>query len=200
MSKIFKFMFGCVFLGTIGFGQVVLAQECFIGEVRWFGGDFAPRGWAILQGQLLPIQQNQALFSILGTQYGGDGRTTFGLPDLRGRTAIGVGQGPGLSNRNHGAKGGTERHRLTLPELPSHTHQARGTNAPGTATSPGGKVLAQSNKNGTKPYTEGKRQVVVGMAPAAIAPTGGNQPHENMSPYLVLTPIMCLQGLYPSRN
>ncbi len=192
-------IYATVLIGLLGHGTIALAQECFIGEVKWFGGNFAPRGWASLEGQLLPINQNQALFSILGTTYGGDGRTTFGLPDLRGRSPMGRGQGPGLSNRPLGQKGGKERHRLRLQEMPGHTHQMRGVNQGGTQEFPGGNLIAGSNTKGSKSFVPTSKQVTT-LSPATISPVGGNQPHDVMSPYLVLTPIMCLQGVYPSRN
>jgi len=192
-------LYSLFFMIFFGAGTIAYAQECFIGEVRWFGGNFAPRGWAVLEGQLLPVNQNQALFSILGTQYGGDGRTTFGLPDLRGRSLLGKGQGPGLSNRRIGEKGGEERHRLTVQEMPGHTHEARGANLKGTQEFPGGNLIAGPNKGNSQAFVPMTRQITP-LAPATIGAAGGNQPHEIMSPFAVLTPIMCLQGVFPSRN
>ncbi|MDH4194534.1 MAG: tail fiber protein [Nitrospirota bacterium] len=192
-------LYSLLLMIILGTGTLAHAQECFIGEVRWFGGNFAPRGWAVLEGQLLPINQNQALFAILGTQYGGDGRTTFGLPDLRGRSLLGKGQGPGLSNRRIGEKGGEERHRLTVQEMPVHAHEARGANVKGTEEFPGGNLIAGSNKGNSSAFVPRSKQITP-LSPATIGPAGGNQFHDIMSPYAVLTPIMCLQGVFPSRN
>ncbi len=171
--------------------------DCFLGEVMMFGGNFAPRGWLFLDGQLLSISQNQSLFAILGTTYGGDGRTSFALPDLRGRVAIHPGQGPGLTPRNPGESGGTETE--TLDEIPSHTHTLEAsTNAP-ASTDPMGRVLGQpvsaeiySTVNETPAEEE--------MSPAAIGVTGQNQGHNNTQPSRVLNYIICLQGVFPSRN
>ena len=199
MRYLRMWIYSLLVMSLLGSGSVALAQDCFIGEVRWFGGNFAPRGWAILEGQLLPVSQNPALFSILGTQYGGDGRTTFGLPDLRGRSLLGKGQGPGLAHRRIGEKGGQERHQLTVQELPAHSHQARGANVKGTQEFPGGNLIASPNKGKAKTFVPTTKQPTP-LSPATIGQTGGNQPHAVMSPYTVLTPIMCLQGVFPSRN
>lgn len=187
------------FLILMGMGTLVHAQECLLGEVKWFGGNFTPRGWAKLEGQLLPINQNQALFSILGTTYGGDGRTTFGLPDLRGRSLLGQGQGPGLSDHRLGQKGGEERHQLGIQEIPSHSHEARGANVKGTEEFPGGNLIAGPNRGKSASFVPTTNQVVP-LSPATIGVTGGNQPHNVMSPYTVLTPIMCMIGVFPSRQ
>lgn len=168
--------------------------EPYIGEIMMFGGNFCPRGWGNADGQLLPVSQNQALFSILGTTYGGDGRTTFALPDMRGRVAIHVGQGPGLSNRQNGSKGGAETHTLNVSELPSHSHSLQATNNSGSSRKPEGKVPAKTRK---KAYgSAGSTQ----MAPQAVSSVGGGQPHNNMQPFLTIRYCMALQGLYPSRN
>jgi microcystin-dependent protein len=192
-------IYALLVMSLLGSGSVALAQECMIGEVKWFGGNFAPRSWAILEGQLLPVSQNSALFSVLGTQYGGDGRTTFGLPDLRGRSLLGKGQGPGLVNRRIGEKGGQERHQLTVQELPAHSHQARGANVKGTQEFPGGNLIAGSNNKRSKSFVPTAKQTTP-LSPATIGTVGGSKPHAVMSPYTVLTPIMCLQGVFPSRN
>jgi microcystin-dependent protein len=192
-------LFSLFFMIFFGAGTMAYAQECFIGEVRWFGGNFAPRGWTVLEGQLLPVNQNPALFSILGTQYGGDGRTTFGLPDLRGRSLVGKGQGPGLSNRRIGEKGGEERHRLTVQEMPAHTHEARGANLKGTQEFPGGNLIGSSAVRKSQAFVPTTKQTTP-LSPATIGVSGGNEFHQIMSPYAVLTPIMCLQGIFPSRN
>ena len=199
MRYLRMWIYSLLVMSFLGSGSVALAQDCFIGEVRWFGGNFAPRGWAILEGQLLPVSQSPALFSILGTQYGGDGRTTFGLPDLRGRSLLGKGQGPGLANRHLGEKGGQERHRLTVQEIPAHSHQAQGVNVKGTQGLPGGNLIAGSNNGKSKSFVPTTQQTAP-LSPATISLAGGSQPHAVMSPYIVLTPIICIQGVYPSRN
>ena len=170
------------------------AQECFIGEVRLFAGNFAPRNWALCDGQLLPINQNQALFSILGTTYGGDGRTNFGLPDLRGRVPIHEGSGPGLTPRTLGQKGGAEAHVLTVQEMPAHTHTLNARNQRGNANNPAGNVLARKrNFYSTQPQN-------AMLSDSAIGTTGGGEAHNNMPPFQALSYIICLQGLFPSRN
>ena len=199
MQSLRIWIYSLLVMSFLGSGSVALAQECLIGEVKWFGGNFAPRGWAITEGQLLSISQNPALFSILGTSYGGDGRSTFGLPDLRGRSLLGKGQGSGLSNRRLGQKGGKERHQLTVQELPAHIHQARGANVRGTENFPGGHLIAGYNKGKFKAFVPASNRIAP-LSKATIGKTGGNQSHEVMGPYTVLTPIMCLQGVFPSRN
>ena len=170
------------------------AQEPFIGEIRMFAGNFAPRGWALCDGQILQIVQNTALFSILGTTYGGDGQTTFGLPDLRGRFPIGQGQGPGLSSRQIGEMAGAEAVTLTTAQMPAHTHVARAKGAAGTTSAPGNNVAAA----GRNLYSTAAPDVALSVA--AIAATGGSQTHENMPPYLGITFIIALEGIYPPRN
>jgi len=173
------------------------AQECFIGEVRMFAGNFAPRNWAFTDGQLLAISQNTALFSILGTTYGGDGRTTFALPDLRGRTAIHVGHGPGLTNRRLGEKLGTETNTLTANELPAHSHPLQATTAAGDSNVPTGRLLADDGSD--RIYASGPANT--GMATDSVGqnPTS-NQPVNNMQPSLGINHIICLFGIFPSRS
>jgi len=166
----------------------------FIGEIQWFAGNFAPRGWAFCDGQLLPINQNQALFSILGTTYGGDGRTTFALPDLRSRAPLHRGQGPGLSNRNLGSKGGTETVTLSVAQMPAHTHTAKAKNATGTENVPNDRSLANIRRGYSTDAAD------VAMDESTVGSAGGGQPVNNMQPYLGLNCIIALQGLYPSRN
>lgn len=168
----------------------------FIGEVQWFAGNYAPRGWAFCDGQILPISQYTALFSILGTTYGGDGRTTFALPDMRGRVAIHRGQGPGLSNHPLGQKAGTEAETLTINQLPSHTHGLQASNNAATAATPTGGLPA----NGGRSNLYDTAAANTSMSASAISATGGGQPHNNMQPYVSLSCIIALQGLYPSRN
>ena len=181
-----------------------------IGEIRMFGGNFAPRNWALCDGQLLPISQNQALFSILGTTYGGDGRTTFGLPDLRGRFPMHPGNGPGLTNRNLGQRSGVEDVTLTINQIPSHSHGAV-TNVTeitspdeGNSAIPDDAILAKSGagdpdyapvENANSKLAEDSHE-----AETTVLNTGGSQSHTNMPPFNCVNFIICLEGLYPSRN
>ena len=154
--------------------------------------NFAPKGWAQCNGQLLPINQNQALFSLLGTTYGGDGRVNFGLPDMRGRAAVHIGNGI-----VQGEKAGEEAHTLTAPELPAHTHPLQGATDAADSPKPGGHLLATTAGNLTiyAPFAH-----AVNLAPASISNVGGSQPHSNQSPFIVLNWIIALQGIFPSRN
>jgi microcystin-dependent protein len=173
-------------------------SEPFIAEIRMFGGNFAPRGWAFCNGQLLSIAQNTALFSILGTTYGGDGRTTFGLPDLRSRVPMHWGQGPGLSNRVLGEQGGVEAVALTAQQMPAHTHAANASSGKGNTNSPIGKVWSKDAGVQSATYTGNAPDGA--MAANAIGNAGGSQPHENVPPFLAVSFIIALQGIYPSRN
>jgi microcystin-dependent protein len=170
-------------------------SEPFLGEIKMFAGNFAPQGYALCDGQLLAISQFDALFSLVGTTYGGDGRTTFGLPDLRGRVPIHMGSGPGRTPRSIGQKSGQERVTLTTPELPSHTHAMQGSSAAADDTQPAGKVLARAAKD---IYIEANPDV--NMAAAAIGNAGGGQSHENMQPFQCINYIIALVGIYPSRS
>ena len=171
-------------------------SEPFVGEIRMFAGNFAPRGWAFCDGQLLAVSQNDALFSLLGTIYGGDGRTTFGLPDLRGRIPIHAGSGPGLSPRRLGAKAGSENETLTISEIPSHTHELKVDTSTGSGTNPSGSYLAASpNVRMYRPIAPNQN-----MAAAAITNTGGSQAHTNLMPTLCIHFIIALVGIYPSRH
>ena len=165
-------------------------SEPFLGEIKIISWNFPPKGWTFCNGQLLPINQNQALFSILGTTYGGDGRQTFGLPNLQGRMPVHVGNGIVL-----GERGGETSHTLNISELPAHNHVPVGNPGAPTAPAPGGNLWASNPNN-----LYSNAQPNSGMNPACILPTGGNQPHENMSPYLVLNFIIALQGIFPSQN
>lgn len=173
-------------------------SEPFVGEIRMFAGNFAPRGWAFCDGQLLAISQNDALFSLLGTIYGGDGRTTFGLPDMRGRIPLHQGQGPGLSSRRLGAKFGDESVTLTTNQLPSHSHGSVACNTAATTDSPQGKVLAKPNTEDM--YTAPTAGTNVSLSPATIINSGGSRSHTNLMPTLCVNFIMALVGIYPSRN
>jgi microcystin-dependent protein len=161
----------------------------YLGEIKIISWNFAPKGWAFCNGQLLPINQNQALFFILGTTYGGDGRVNFGLPNLQGRSPIHVGNGIVL-----GEMGGETAHTLNISELPAHNHVPVGAASAGTLTSAAGNLWSPNSANPFGP-TGG-----AAMNPAAISAVGGNQPHENMSPYLVLNFVIALQGIFPSQN
>ena len=194
MLKTLTFSILFALLVATSLGKHAYAQECFIGEVRLFAGNFAPRNWASCDGQLLPISQNQALFSILGTTYGGDGRTTFALPDLRGRVPIHAGSGPGLSPRTLGQKGGEESHVLTIEELPAHSHTVNARNEKGNTNIPEGNVIAKKKKL----YSTEAPDVT--LKNAAIGETGQGIAHNNMPPFQALEYIICLQGIFPSRN
>lgn len=166
-------------------------SEPFLGEIRPFGFGFTPKGWASCDGQLLLIAQNSALFSLLGTMYGGDGRTTFGLPDLRGRAGMHV-------NRTHtqGERGGEEGVALTAAQIPLHSHTANCSNVLGTQTSPAGKFWAQDSDGNVVFSSAGGAT----MAAAAVGNAGGGQPHPNMQPYLVVNYCIAVQGIFPSRS
>jgi microcystin-dependent protein len=171
-------------------------SEPFVGEIRMFAGNFAPRGWAFCDGQLLAVSQNDALFSLYGTIYGGDGRTTFGLPDLRGRIPLHQGHGPGLSERRLGSKGGAEKVTLTTNQLASHSHSWNANTANGTGEAPAGKVLG--NPQGMRFWEPANQDV--DLASSTIANTGGSQPHTNLMPTLCVHFICALVGIYPSRH
>lgn len=172
-------------------------MEPFLGEIKMFAGNFAPRQWALCEGQLLPINSYQALFSILGTTYGGDGRTSFALPDLRGRAPISPGTGPGLSSRNLGTRGGESTHYLTNVELPAHNHtgQIKASISGGSEDSPSGNHLANHLGAFSEDATSGSK-----LEGVVSYNTGGGQAHSNMQPYLALNYIIALQGIFPSRS
>lgn len=163
--------------------------EPFLSEIRIMSFVFAPKGWALCNGQLLPINQNQALFSLLGTTFGGDGRVNFALPDLRGRTPIHVGSGHTL-----GERGGEQAHTLSIAELPTHTHVLNATSNAGTALTTTGNLLAKANL----PAYRGADNLVA-MAPS-VGNVGGSQAHLNMQPFLTLNFCIALQGIFPSPN
>jgi microcystin-dependent protein len=167
----------------------------FVAEIRIFPFNFAPKGWAFCNGQLLPISQNTALFSLLGTTYGGDGKSTFALPDLRGSAAMHPGQGQGLSLRDLGETSGSETVTLLQSEMPVHTHGLTASEADGVERTPGGQQFA----TGVAVAMYQAPGPVVQMAPQALAPAGGSLPHNNMQPYLTLNFNIALQGVFPSR-
>ena len=173
-------------------------DEGFIGEIRMFGGNFAPRGWALCQGQLLAISSNTALFSILGTTFGGDGRTTFGLPDLRGRVPIQQGSGPGLSSYSLGQHAGQESVTVSGDQMPSHSHAVGCTSENGNQDSPTGHRPAAEAVVGASVW--GDQAASGTMAADMVQNTGGNGAHDNRQPYLAVNFIICLFGVYPSRN
>ena len=162
----------------------------FLGEIKLVSFNFPPKGWAFCNGQLLPINQNQALFSILGTTYGGDGRVNFALPNLQGRVPVHMGDGIIL-----GEVGGEASHVLSIQEMPTHTHAPAGSSGLANQPSAVGHVWGA---NASNPYSNGAGNTA--MNPATISNTGGSQPHENMSPYLVLNFVIALQGIFPSQN
>ena len=168
-------------------------SEPFLAEVRIVGFNFAPRGWAFCDGQILPINQNQSLYSLLGTTYGGDGRTSFALPDLRGRTPMHVGSSNG-TNHALGQKSGEETHTLAANEMPNHDHALKATKENGDAPIPGDTMLA-AYLNG---YRDGTN--LINLRADTVANAGSEQAHENMQPYLVVNFCIALQGLFPSRN
>ncbi len=173
-------------------------SEAFIAEIRIFPFNFAPRGWALCNGQLLPISQNTALFSLVGTNFGGDGRSTFALPNLRGSAPIQPGQGPGLSNYNIGETGGQSTVTLLQSQIPSHTHAVNASNANGNQVGPAGNSFAKpAAARGLKMYGPTANDT---MNPGATSVVGGDQPHENMMPFLVVNYCIALQGIYPARN
>ncbi|MFD2724913.1 phage tail protein [Hyunsoonleella rubra] len=170
-----------------------------------FAGNFAPRGWALCQGQLLPISNYQALFSILGTTYGGDGRTTFALPDLRGRAPIHAGTGPGLTPRRLGAKGGAEQVTLSTPQIPNHDHTATTTTQIAVSTDTGTELNADGNHlaNHTNGYnaTPTDDNELAGVSSSTTTTnTGGSQAHDNMQPSITINYIIALVGIFPSRS
>ncbi|REE80357.1 microcystin-dependent protein [Lutibacter oceani] len=183
-----------------------------MGTIQIFAGNFPPRGWAFCDGQLLAISGNSALFSILGTTYGGDGRTTFALPDLRGRELIGPRRGPGLSDFRLGQRSGTETNTLNNTQLPSHTHIAQGTtkvsNTEGTTNNPDGKVLTVGKAvvDRTTSYNANiygdtaNTNMATNNVAVTVSNTGGNLPINNRSPYLAVNYIIAMVGIFPSRN
>lgn len=170
-------------------------SEPFLAEVRIVGFNFAPRGWAFCDGQILPINQNQSLYSLLGTTYGGDGRTTFALPDLRGRVPIHVGRSDGGQHHSEGQKSGEETHTLSANEMPNHDHLAKASANDGGTPVPTGGVLSQTP---SRIYNDPTN--LVELRAGTVTNVGGGQAHDNMQPYLALNFCIALRGLFPSRN
>lgn len=166
-------------------------SDQYLGEIRTFSGNYAPKGWAMCNGQLLPISNNQALYTLIGTTYGGDGKTTFALPDLRGRIGIHMGTGYPLAQA-----AGTEEVTLTVAQIPAHTHAAGASSQNGTQSSPNNSVWA------TSPLSQYNATIETGttLAADAIGLAGGSQPHDNMMPFVTVTFIIALQGIFPSRS
>jgi microcystin-dependent protein len=171
----------------------------FVAEIRVVGFNFAPKGWAFCNGQLLPLSQNTALFSLLGTVYGGDGKSTFALPNIEGSVVNAPGQGPGLSLYDQGQVGGTETVTLNTSEIPLHTHLMQAVPDPADQTVPS-PVRAFARSKPANAYQTTTNANIVQMAPETIAPTGGSFPHNNMAPYLTLSFVIALQGVFPPRG
>ena len=172
-------------------------SEPFIAEIRIFAGNFAPRGWAFCDGQLLPISQNTALFSLIGTTYGGDGRSTTALPDLQGRVPMHPGRGPGLTSRRLGQRGGTEMITLSEAQMPNHTHQLIASGEDGESTTPSSSNMVGA---GNDMFRSPNGATTGAMADAALPSAGGSQAHNNLQPFIVMNFIIALVGLYPSRG
>jgi len=167
----------------------------FIGEIRYVSFNFAPQGWALCNGQLLSISQNSALFNLIGTTYGGDGKTTFALPDMRGRVPVATGQGVNLTDRIIGSTGGQESVALTGPQMPKHRHALKAVSGAGNSKAPSGNALANSSTVAI--YSNQAPDVT--LQAASMTSQGSGQPHENMQPFLAVTCIIALQGIYPSQ-
>jgi microcystin-dependent protein len=184
-----------IFVCLLNVERVNAGTDPFIGEIMWTASNFCPRGWTQADGQLLSIWQNTALFSLLGTTYGGDGRTTFGLPDMRGRVSVHTGNGAGLGNYRQGQKGGEERVTLTTAQMPSHNHSINASTDQ-SDKSPDGSVLGYSQKN----IYDAPTNASVTLADSAVSNSGGSRSHENRSPYVTMRACIALVGVYPSRN
>jgi len=171
----------------------------FVAEIRIFAFNFAPKGWAFCNGQILPISQNTALFSLLGTTYGGDGKSTFALPNMQGNAPMHPGQGPGLSLHDLGETGGSETVTLLVSEIPAHVHGMMAQNQPAQLPGPGADRTF-SRSSGGFAYKPSPYNQVVSFSPNMLALTGGDQPHNNMMPYLTLNFCIALQGVFPPRS
>jgi microcystin-dependent protein len=175
-------------------------MDPFVAEIRIFPFNFPPKGWAFCNGQLLPLSQNTALFSLLGTTYGGDGKSNFALPDVEGRAPMHPGRGPGLSLHDLGETGGSETVSLLESEIPAHSHSFNAhTGDPGDNNAPGPTLVFSKSGNG-QAYQTNTAANLVAMSPFILAPAGGDQPHNNMQPYLTLNFCIALQGVFPPRT
>jgi microcystin-dependent protein len=174
-------------------------MDPFVAEIRIFPFNFAPKGWAFCDGQILPLSQNTALFSLLGTTYGGDGKSNFALPNMQGNVPMHPGQGPGLSLHDLGETGGSETVTLLESEIPSHSHGIMAAINPALVASPGPTVSIAHSRGGNA-YQSNVTQNLMNLADVTIAPAGGDQPHNNMQPYLTLNFCIALQGVYPPRT
>lgn len=185
-----------VWFGLLGAGLAPLnaaaGNEPYLGEISWVAFNFAPKNWALCNGQLLPINQNQALFALLGTTYGGNGQTNFALPDLRGRAPIHVGQGHSL-----GEMAGSQAHTLSAAEMPAHTHTVGVDAKEATIVTPVNTAVLAKTSTGTSAYAS---TTTASLAPGAVTSQGGNQAHENMKPHIAMTCIISLTGVFPSQN
>ncbi|UED77156.1 phage tail protein [Brevibacillus sp. DP1.3A] len=169
--------------------------EPFLGEIRMFGGDYAPQGWALCEGQIISISENDTLFSLIGTTYGGDGQTTFALPDLRGRIPLNQGKNPGTGTTYvMGEKNGVESVTLTVPQLPAHTHTVHASSQSGTQNSPANAVWAKNAQQYSANAPDGL------MNASSLSSVGGNHPHSNLMPFTVINFIIALYGIYPSQQ
>jgi microcystin-dependent protein len=193
LQRMMVLVFSLLFLAPCANAQV--GSTPWVGEVLLVPYNFAPTGYALCNGQILPIASNTALFSLLGTQFGGDGKTNFALPDLRGRSPIGSGQGPGLSSYVVGQMGGEEQVTLTVSQMPSHTHTVKAASSLANQSAAGGNAWAAQSLLQIYSSSAGSS-----MAPGAVSTAGGGQPHDNLSPYLTLNYIIALEGIYPSRD
>jgi microcystin-dependent protein len=172
-------------------------MTAYVGEIRMFAGNFPPNGWMFCEGQLLPISENEVLFQLIGTTYGGDGQETFALPNLASRVPIHMGTGPDGTTYQVGQQAGTESETLTVQQTPNHTHALLASSAAGSSVTPVGNVLAATG-GGISLYYEGP--VYASMSAQAIAPRGGSQPHDNMQPFLCINFIISLFGIYPTQT
>ncbi len=184
-------------LSCLCFTHSVNAQDAILGEIKMFAGNFAPTGWAKCEGQLLSIAQNSALFSLLGTTYGGDGESTFGIPDLRGRVPLGPGTGSGLSSKALGQNSGSETNTLSVAQMPRHNHAINAVSADGNKSTPSGNLPA-STKLLDPEYSDGSATIT--MNSNMVANTGDGASVNNMQPYLSVTFIIAVVGIYPSQN